>query len=237
MADKVDPRTGELTTANYGWVKPTVGASIDAWGGYINTDLDGIDSTVHSIQTSVPAASSTTPAMDGTAAVGTGTTFARADHVHPTDTSRAAASALAGYLPLAGTTTNDNANAGVIGEVISSVVTTGVPLTSVTNANITSISLTPGDWDVYGEIWISLPSGGQSMVGGINTVSAAMPNPVAMNVSRVQVLVAITAGLNSLTLVCRASLATTTTYYLVTQASFSAGSPTVTGKLWARRAR
>jgi hypothetical protein len=34
-------------------------------------------------------ASSTTPAMDGTAAVGTGTTFARADHVHPTDTTRA----------------------------------------------------------------------------------------------------------------------------------------------------
>lgn len=34
-------------------------------------------------------ASSTMPAMDGAAAVGTGTTFARADHVHPTDTSRA----------------------------------------------------------------------------------------------------------------------------------------------------
>lgn len=37
-------------------------------------------------------ASSTTPSMDGTAAVGTSTTYARADHVHPTDTTRAAAS-------------------------------------------------------------------------------------------------------------------------------------------------
>ena len=37
----------------------------------------------------IPAASSTTPSMDGTAAIGTGTTWARADHVHPTDTSRA----------------------------------------------------------------------------------------------------------------------------------------------------
>jgi len=37
----------------------------------------------------VPAPSSTTPAMDGTAAAGTGTTYARADHVHPHDTSRA----------------------------------------------------------------------------------------------------------------------------------------------------
>lgn len=33
--------------------------------------------------------SATAPAMDGTAAVGTATRFARADHVHPTDTSRA----------------------------------------------------------------------------------------------------------------------------------------------------
>lgn len=39
----------------------------------------------------VPSASSTAPMMDGTAAAGTGTTWARADHVHPVDTSRAAA--------------------------------------------------------------------------------------------------------------------------------------------------
>ena len=42
----------------------------------------------------IPSASDTAPAMDGTAAAGTGTTWARADHVHPTDTSRASASAL-----------------------------------------------------------------------------------------------------------------------------------------------
>lgn len=35
------------------------------------------------------AASTTTPKMDGTATVGTETAFARGDHVHPTDTSRA----------------------------------------------------------------------------------------------------------------------------------------------------
>jgi hypothetical protein len=53
MVDKVDPRTGELTTANYGWTKPTVGASTDAWGGYLNADLDGIDSIVHGLDTRV----------------------------------------------------------------------------------------------------------------------------------------------------------------------------------------
>ena len=39
---------------------------------------------------SITALSSTTPIVNGTAAVGTGTTTARGDHVHPTDTSRAA---------------------------------------------------------------------------------------------------------------------------------------------------
>jgi hypothetical protein len=38
----------------------------------------------------VPVASTTTPLMDGTAAIGVGTTWARADHVHASDTSRLA---------------------------------------------------------------------------------------------------------------------------------------------------
>ncbi len=37
----------------------------------------------------VPAASSTTPSMDGTATTGASANYARADHVHPADTSRA----------------------------------------------------------------------------------------------------------------------------------------------------
>lgn len=39
----------------------------------------------------IPVASTTTPSMDGSASYGSGTTWARADHVHPTDTSRMAA--------------------------------------------------------------------------------------------------------------------------------------------------
>ena len=38
---------------------------------------------------SVPSATSTSPKMDGTASVGSETTWAKGDHVHPTDTSRA----------------------------------------------------------------------------------------------------------------------------------------------------
>ena len=99
MADDEDvtPQAGELTTANYGWVKPTVGASDDAWGGYLNTDLDGIDTTVKSVSNAIPAASSTTPIMSGAGYVGAGTTWARADHQHPSDTSRYATSNPSGY--------------------------------------------------------------------------------------------------------------------------------------------
>lgn len=54
-------------------------------------DVDGTTSTLYApTPPTVPSASSTTPSMDGTAAVGTATTYARADHVHPTDTSRQA---------------------------------------------------------------------------------------------------------------------------------------------------
>ena len=39
----------ETHTANYGWTKPEVGASMDAWGDMINADLDSIDAIVHGL--------------------------------------------------------------------------------------------------------------------------------------------------------------------------------------------
>lgn len=57
-----------------------------------------------------------------------------------------------------GTTTNDSASAGNVGEYVSSSITSGSPvsLTSTVITNITSISLTAGDWDV----WINAYFGG-----------------------------------------------------------------------------
>src|SRR4029077_4886616 len=51
---------------------------------------------------------------------------------------------------LLGTATNDNATAGNVGEYIESVIPAGaaIAITSATNTNLTSISLTAGDWDV-----------------------------------------------------------------------------------------
>ena len=61
---------------------------------------------------SITGLSSATPLVDGTAAVGTSTAAARADHVHPTDTSRAA---VAGTLEQFASTTSSQL-AGVISD-------------------------------------------------------------------------------------------------------------------------
>ena len=47
----------------------------------------------------IPSASSTSPSMDGTAAVGVSDDYARSDHVHPSDTSKADVSALRYAMP------------------------------------------------------------------------------------------------------------------------------------------
>ena len=245
---------GELTTTNYGWTKPTVGASADAWGGFINTDLDGIDSTVKSVSNAIPAASSTTPAMDGTAAIGASATFARADHVHPIDTSRAAASALATYLPLAGgimtgaltpsqtaglvgTTAANNAAAGAVGEHVQADQMTNVALVTAVAKNVTSISLTAGDWDVEGWVNITFSTNGILAIGGISTTSATLP---ATTYAGVTVLARHTSTLQSMTLPtggARVLIAATTTVYLVAQAQFSTGTCAVQGTIRARRRR
>lgn len=59
----------------------------DGAGG-ITAATSGTD---YALPSAIPSASSSTPAMDGVGSAGSATAYARADHVHPTDTSRAAA--------------------------------------------------------------------------------------------------------------------------------------------------
>ena len=95
----------------------------------------------------IPGATSTSPAMDGTAAVGSETTWAKGDHVHPTDTSRAPVNNAA----LTGTPTAPTAAAGtnttqiattafVENEITSKLSATYKPSGSVTFANLPAAS-------------------------------------------------------------------------------------------------
>ncbi len=112
------------TTPNYGLIKPVPNADNDVWGDHLNSNADTLDGLLKTIQntsgvtsfntrtsavtlntadvTTVLPPSAGTPAMDGTATPGVVNTWSRGDHVHPTDTTRYAASNPAGYVTAAG---------------------------------------------------------------------------------------------------------------------------------------
>ena len=76
-----DVLSEEYTNVSIGDMKTTLNEAI--------SDIGGGSTTVGGGGASVEPSTST-PLMDGTASVGTEQTYARGDHVHPTDTSRAA---------------------------------------------------------------------------------------------------------------------------------------------------
>lgn len=141
-----------------------------------------------------------------------------------------------------GTATNDNAPAGFIGEYVSSTVPAGSPvaLTSTVAANITSIPLTPGDWDVCGSV-VSAAAGGtttQNFIAWTSTVSATMPtapNNGALFLDER----ASAAGTNNIGVIGiqRISIAAPTTVYLGARVDFSVSTLSAYGFIGARRAR
>lgn len=128
---------------------------------------------------------------------------------------------------IVGTTTNDSATAGDVGEYVSSTVVVGskVSLTDDTPANITSISLSAGDWDV----WINgyLDGSGSFFDARvcISTSSATLdttPGRFGWFTENSSVFgngadVSVDAG------PVRLSLGSTTTVYFVAQANFDSG--------------
>jgi len=181
------------------------------------------------------------------AVIGTLTTFKPdAISVVPTFTSSATMAANVAFTTLShsikGTTTNDNAPVGNIGEYISSSVLlgSGIALTNATPTNITSISLTPGDWSISANACFQ---GGGSTVtsfiqGAISTTSATFPTTVGSENNNItqtgsSSLISFAACIGSM----RLSLASTTTVYLVEQAVFSVSTMTGFGFIGARRLR
>jgi hypothetical protein len=139
-----------------------------------------------------------------------------------------------------GTTTNDNAAAGYVGEYVSSQIlfTSAVNIpTSATNINVTSISLTAGDWDVWGNV-VASPGATTTFTdfrGSISTTSGAPPD--FSLIATVQA--SFTASNNPGMAVPpqRLSLGTTTTVYLIARVVFATSTMAVAGSLQARRRR
>lgn len=144
---------------------------------------------------------------------------------------------------IVGTTTNNNANAGSVGEFVSNTVLVGsaVPLTANVQANVLSISLTAGDWDV----WATLGTNGgasttvQNIQAAVSTVTGTFPTPPnggAYLFDTTPRAIGATSNLYPVGTI-RISLAATTNVFLVTQVGFAASTMSAYGFIGARRRR
>jgi hypothetical protein len=148
-----------------------------------------------------------------------------------------------GQLSGKGTSTNDNAAAGFIGEYVESVIASAsaVSLTTNTAANVTSISLTAGDWDVDLMTYFvqAATTTISVLITGSNSTSATLPTLDSQqraewdgeNLTHNRVR----RTLNPRTV--RFSLASTTTIYLIVYAEFGVSTMTAFGTIRARRVR
>ena len=141
-----------------------------------------------------------------------------------------------------GTTTNDDAAAGKIGEYIEGVLASGSALsvTSGTALNVTSISLTAGDWEVSGAVVFSRAASTSVTlwVCGPSTTSATFDVDAS---KRAELAIAAQVPSSSNTVLhfspIRYSLAATTTIYIVALAAFTVSTMTAYGTIRARRMR
>lgn len=141
-----------------------------------------------------------------------------------------------------GTATNDNAATGDVGEIIESNVAVGSAVALSTGAakTITSISLTAGDWDVWGTVSFN-PAGTTTITavaGGINTTTDTLPtSPASGAFARIQATLTTGGGQDLAVGTRRMSLNATTTVYLVGFSSFGTSTMGGYGYLAARRVR
>lgn len=129
------------------------------------------------------AASTTTPAMDGTAATGSELAFARGDHVHPTDTSRAAASDVTALTTRVGDLETAVGTGGSVDSKISSAIAgLDSSIASTSNQAIASVTLTDGK--ITGSTKITVPTNNNQLTNGAgyqtaSDVSTAIATAVA----------------------------------------------------------
>jgi len=142
---------------------------------------------------------------------------------------------------IVGTTTNNAANAGSVGELITSSVAKASPvaLTTATTKNITSISLTAGDWDVFGQVMVTGTSttNFNTLQGSSSLISATPDTTREFSHVAAPFVPGAAFDIGFAIPVTPLSLAATTTVYLIANASFSASTLSAWGTISARRVR
>lgn len=228
-------------------------------GGALGTPASGVATNLTGTATGLTAGTASAVAVGGITGLGTGVGTWLA-----TPTSANLASAITGETgsgalvfgtspaittpAITGFTDNSAASAGAVGEYISSGVVPGLGVTptSTTVGNVTSISLTAGDWDVNGGIAFDYASAPiiTAARAGISTTTEAMPSSVFLPVSNeVQIQGCSDQGASSTAFTTtipsyRVSVSSTTTFYLVFQYTFTVGTALkVGGLITARRVR
>jgi len=146
-----------------------------------------------------------------------------------------------------GTTSNDNAVNGTVGEFQTSTVPLGsaVSLVTATAKNVVTLSLTAGDWDLRSQVDFSLSSATTSLFqAGASLTTNTLPGQAGGSGLGTDALhslpLILTTSTTTTTLgsvPVRLSISATTTLYLVALATFSAGSVTAYGTISARRVR
>jgi hypothetical protein len=144
--------------------------------------------------------------------------------------------------PLIGVTDGSAAAPGDVGEIISSMILLGaaVPVTSGAIANVASITLTPGDWDITGSV-VTDPAGTtvtQTISGGISTSSAARPGNLGDGFS---IISGVSTGAGQLLSVAVSlrplNVTVATAVFLIGQAVFTVSTMAIYGTIIARRMR
>lgn len=139
---------------------------------------------------------------------------------------------------ITGTSTNDNATAGDIGEYTSATAAENSVTTWTTGVvkNITSVSLTAGDWDVSGTVQFGNGAiTGSECLASICLTSAAFDTTIG--ISAYPAVPPLNVDIRIPVARRRISIASTTTVYLVGRIGFTAGTPQAGGTITARRVR
>lgn len=156
--------------------------------------------------------------------------------VHATTISATGLISPTSTIGIAGTTTNDSAPFGSVGEYVSNTtLTTSITTGTVTNA--TSISLTAGDWDVSGVARFN-PAGTtilSSQATGVSPTSATSAGFGTVNSLNFATAAGI--GCQLVAPVARITLSATTTIFLIVVANFTVSTCTADGFIRARRVR